>query len=225
MLSTESIVFKLILSIILSGAIGIERESLRRPAGLRTHILVCVGSTLVMLTSLYLFEIFKDTANMQPDRLGAQVISGIGFLGAGTIIRDGNNVKGLTTAAGLWAVACIGLAVGAGFYVGAIASSLLVLFTLIAFGRIEKYLGDDKYIEIEIVSKNRAGQIGIISNKIGAMGIKIVKIDSYAGEDEEELVVIEILMSVNRDLNRTLNRKLLVKELSKLPGIVSVKER
>lgn len=225
MLSTESIVFKLMLSIILSGAIGIERESLRRPAGLRTHILVCVGSTLVMLTSLYLFEIFKDVANMQPDRLGAQVISGIGFLGAGTIIRDGNNVKGLTTAAGLWAVACIGLAVGAGFYVGAIASSLLVLFTLIAFGRIEKYLGDDKYIEIEIVSRNRAGQIGIISNKIGAMGIKIVKVDSYAGEDEEELVVIEILMSVNRDLNRTLNRKLLVKEISKLPGIVSVKER
>lgn len=225
MLSTESIVFKLVLSIVLSGAIGIERESLRRPAGLRTHILVCVGSTLVMLTSLYLFEIFKDTANMQPDRLGAQVISGIGFLGAGTIIRDGNNVKGLTTAAGLWAVACIGLAVGAGFYVGAIASSLLVLFTLIAFSRIEKYLGADKYIEIELVSKNRAGQIGIISNKIGAMGIKIVKIDSYAGEDESDLVVIEVLMSVNRDLNRTLNRKLLVKELSKLSGIVSVKER
>lgn len=225
MLSVESIVFKLVLSIVLSGAIGVERESLRRPAGLRTHILVCVGSTLVMLTSLYLFEEFKDSANMQPDRLGAQVISGIGFLGAGTIIRDGNNVKGLTTAAGLWAVACIGLAVGAGFYTGAVASALLVLFTLIAFSRIEKQLGKDKYMEVEIVAQNRPGQIGIISNKIGAMGIKIVKIDSYSRGEEEDPIVIEVLMSINRDIDRTLNRKLLVKELSKLSGILSAKER
>lgn len=224
MLTIENIVIRLVLAIILSGAIGLERESIRRPAGLRTHILVCVGSTLVMLTSLYLFEEFKEITNLQPDRLGAQVISGIGFLGAGTIIRDGNNVKGLTTAAGLWAVACIGLAIGSGFYTGAIASTLLVLFTLIAFGEIEKRLGEDKYMELELVVKNIPGQIGIIANRIGEMGIKIVQMDSYNAH-EEDFTVIEILLSINRDINRNLNKNVLLNEISKLSGVISVKER
>ena len=103
---------RLALGCLLGGLIGIEREKNRHPAGFRTHILVCVGATLIMLCNIYIFEEYKSYANIDPARLGAQVISGIGFLGAGTILKEGVTVKGLTTAASLWSVAGIGLAVG-----------------------------------------------------------------------------------------------------------------
>lgn len=126
--------FKLLLACFLGALIGFERESIHRPAGLRTHALVCVGSCLVMLTSEYIFNTFYNgIASADVARLGAQVISGIGFLGAGTILRQDNGVKGLTTAASLWAVACIGLATGIGYYEGAIISSIIVYVILIFF--------------------------------------------------------------------------------------------
>jgi len=112
-------VIKMVLTVFFSGLIGYEREHSHRPAGFRTHILVAVGSTLVMMTSGYVFSEYEGLTSFDPTRLGAQVISGIGFLGAGTILREGFSVKGLTTAASLWAVSCIGLAVGAGYYLGA----------------------------------------------------------------------------------------------------------
>jgi putative Mg2+ transporter-C (MgtC) family protein len=108
------ILLRMVLAAALGGFIGYEREHLNRPAGFRTHILVCVGAALVMMTSQYLaYRYPGDTIDLS--RLGAQVISGIGFLGAGTIIRDGFNVRGLTTAASLWAVSCVGIAVGSGY--------------------------------------------------------------------------------------------------------------
>nr|WP_242855671.1 MgtC/SapB family protein [Ruminiclostridium josui] len=112
------------------GIIGFEREHVHRPAGFRTHILVCVGSALVMITSEYIYYNFSSHVNTDPARLGAQVISGIGFLGAGTIIKEGISVKGLTTAASLWAVSCIGIAVGIGFYVGAFIATACIFLTL-----------------------------------------------------------------------------------------------
>ena len=112
------ILVRLLLAVLLGGFIGYEREHTNRPAGFRTHILVCAGAALVMATSEYLVRRYSISA-VDPARLGAQVISGIGFLGAGTIIRDGVNVRGLTTAASLWAVSCVGIAVGCGFYLGA----------------------------------------------------------------------------------------------------------
>jgi putative Mg2+ transporter-C (MgtC) family protein len=127
------IIFKLALAGILGGLIGLERESLSRPAGLRTYTLVCVGSALAMIVSIDIYLQYYQTVNADPGRIAAQVISGIGFLGAGTIMREGASVQGLTTAAGLWVVACIGLAVGAGLYVPAIATTILILFVLIYF--------------------------------------------------------------------------------------------
>lgn len=110
-----SIILRLTLATIFAGVIGLDRGKKKRPAGLRTHILVCIGATIIMITNQYIFETLAPGAD--PTRLGAQVISGIGFLGAGTIIIDGrNHVRGLTTAAGLWACACMGLAIGIGFY-------------------------------------------------------------------------------------------------------------
>ena len=137
---TIDAVIKMLLAVLLSGAIGFEREHSHRPAGFRTHILVAVGSALVMMTSKYVFLEYEGLANFDPTRLGAQVISGIGFLGAGTILREGFSVKGLTTAAGLWASACIGLAVGIGFYEIALISCLLVVLVLTLFHSWEDHM-------------------------------------------------------------------------------------
>lgn len=139
-MSNYQILARLLLATILGGLIGFERESRHRAAGFRTHILVCVGSALIMLTSIYIFEIHKGVADVDPSRIAAQVITGIGFLGAGTILRAGATVKGLTTAASLWAVAGIGLAVGCGFYFASVITTILVGITLVIFSKMEEVL-------------------------------------------------------------------------------------
>jgi putative Mg2+ transporter-C (MgtC) family protein len=130
MLSDSQIIMRLILTLILSGLIGFERQLHKRTAGLRTHILVALGSCLIMLTSVYVFDIYKGVANVDPARIAAGVITGIGFLGAGTIIREKEGVKGLTTAASLWVAAGIGLACGCGFKRAAIYTTILALVVL-----------------------------------------------------------------------------------------------
>lgn len=158
------ILLRLLLAGVLGGVIGYEREHTHRPAGFRTHILVCLGSALVMVTSVFIFNQYRQFANLDPTRLGAQVISGIGFLGAGTIIRDGINVRGLTTAASLWAVSCVGLAAGIGFYEGAVIATALIMLTLIFMKRIENLLArKNKFRSYIIESDNNPGQIGLIS--------------------------------------------------------------
>jgi len=129
---TFHLVFRIVLASLFGALIGLEREHANRPAGLRTHVLVCVGACLTMLTSEYVGKHIATTP-FDVTRLGAQVISGIGFLGAGTIIRNGNTVKGLTTAASIWAVACVGLATGIGFYSGAIISTVIIFLILAYF--------------------------------------------------------------------------------------------
>ncbi len=123
-----SIAFRLFLSIILCGAIGMERGLRNRPAGFMTYLLVGCGSALIMITNQYIATIYT---NVDPTRMASQVVSGIGFLGAGTIITTAKNeIRGLTTAAGLWAAAAVGLAVGIGFYGGAIIGSIFIIFSL-----------------------------------------------------------------------------------------------
>ncbi len=131
-----SVTVRIILAVICGGIIGMERSLHRRPAGFRTHILVCLGAAMTTLTSQYLYLYLDYYTDMA--RLGAQVIAGIGFLGAGTIIIARQRVRGLTTAAGLWAAAIIGLAVGAGFYEGAILTTVLVELTATVFLKLEK---------------------------------------------------------------------------------------
>jgi len=128
----------LVLAVVLSGFVGLERQIHRRTAGLRTHILVSLGSCLIMLTSLYIFDIYKNETPLDPARIAAGVITGIGFLGAGTIIRERQGIRGLTTAASLWVVAGIGLATGCGFYKAAIFATALALITLFLLRYVEK---------------------------------------------------------------------------------------
>lgn len=182
------IALRLTLACLMGAAIGIERESLGRPAGLRTYTLVCVGSCLAMIISLYMgFQYGHIGGNTDPGRIAAQVISGIGFLGAGTILRDGNSISGLTTAAGLWVAACIGLAVGAGLYVPAIVCTVLVLVVLLLFVKVEeKYSGLRQYKKFIVISENKFGQIGRYGTSLGDLGILIKNI-SMDNSSEEQL--------------------------------------
>lgn len=148
MLTEAQIILRLSMSVLLSGLIGLERQLHRRTAGLRTHILVCMGSCLIMLTSLYVFDIYISRTSIDPSRIAAGVITGIGFLGAGTIIREKEGVKGLTTAASLWVVAGIGLAVGCGMVNAAVYSTALALISLIFLRKIEDMIfGNEEKFE------------------------------------------------------------------------------
>ncbi|MDR1550472.1 MAG: MgtC/SapB family protein [Hungatella sp.] len=142
--------FRLLLAAGCGGVIGMERRKRNRPAGLRTHMLVCIASALVMLTNE---QITAGASSGDPTRLAAQVISGIGFLGAGTILIDRrNHVRGLTTAAGLWADACLGIAIGAGYYSGALITCILIMLIVTKFIDIEKrFLRKSRFMEIHVV--------------------------------------------------------------------------
>ncbi len=144
-----SIGLRLFLAVLFGGIIGIDRGLKRRPAGLRTHMLVCMGAALVMITNQFITERF---ALSDPARLGAQVISGIGFLGAGTIIVTSHQqVKGLTTAAGLWVSACLGLATGTGFYEGAALSCILVIFIVMTMSGLDsRVISRSRVIELYV---------------------------------------------------------------------------
>lgn len=140
-LNIVSICVRILLALLLGGLLGIEREQKQRPAGFRTYIIVCLGATLASITNLYMCEYLGAG---DPARLPAQVISGIGFLGAGTILVTRNNhIKGLTTAAGLWCCATIGIAAGTGFYSGAIICGLIIVFSLRILSIVDKMF--DKY--------------------------------------------------------------------------------
>jgi putative Mg2+ transporter-C (MgtC) family protein len=160
MLSNEDIIMRLLLAFILGGLIGLERELHGRAAGLRTHILVCLGSALIMLTAVHMFFLYQGQTSIDPVRIAAGIITGIGFLGAGTIIRFRASVRGLTTAASIWAVAGIGIAIGSGFYVGAYATSALVLVSLCFLTRLERALvRKDWYKLMAVETKGHAQQL------------------------------------------------------------------
>lgn len=214
-MSIFEIIFKLTLACVLGGVIGLERESLNRPAGLRTYTLVCVGSALAMLVSMDMYYSFNQTVNADPGRIAAQVISGIGFLGAGTIMREGATVRGLTTAAGLWTVACIGLAVGAGLYIPAIATTILILFVLIYFIKIEDiFSGTREYKGLVLVVEDRPGQVGVIGSQLGELNVLIKDIQLTRLDTGDDLE-IELLVELPPGMN--INQ--VVEELSKAQGL------
>ncbi|CAG7649439.1 Protein SapB [Paenibacillus allorhizosphaerae] len=178
-ISHLDLTIRIMLAVCLGGLVGLEREWNNHAAGLRTHILVCIGSAAIMLLSIYGFAAFVNETNVRTDpaRLAAQVISGIGFLGAGTIMRTGSTVSGLTTAASVWVVAAIGLCVGAGFYYVAVLSTVMVLISLFVLNKWEKYLmRNRRTMEIVIRIIDKPGVLGNIASKFGQFGIQIANV-------------------------------------------------
>lgn len=185
------IIIKLSLAMLCGGILGMERGKKNRPAGFRTYILVCVGATLVMLTNQHMCEVYGTG---DPARLGAQVISGIGFLGAGTIIVTGRNrVKGLTTAAGLWADACVGLAIGVGFFSGAIIGCALIFLVMSVLHRLDDRMASntrnlDLYLEFQKMS-----DLGVFMTKIKELGMKISEIEMTKSDHTDDIGVAVLL--------------------------------
>lgn len=178
-------VARLLIAVLCGGIIGIERGRKNRPAGFRTHMLVCVGAALTMTLSTYLtamlvgeWGIYSDVTKTDVSRFGAQVINGIGFLGAGTIIVTGNQqVKGMTTAAGLWASACMGIAIGAGFYIGALVGCFFILVTIVVFSKLETFiLSHSRNINIYVEFTNIDG-VAAVASKLKADEVKIYDVE------------------------------------------------
>lgn len=177
-ISELDMVIRLLLGFAAGAVIGIERSARRQVAGIRTHILIAVGSTLLMLLSIYLPQYYNPLRTSDPGRIAAQVVSGIGFLGAGAIIRLGNNIKGLTTAASLWFVAALGLAIGAGMIKLAGISVLLGLVTLVLLNKIElKLFPSVRNKLLEISYKENSPSTKEALDIIKASRIKIQSMD------------------------------------------------
>ena len=177
---------RLLLSCILGGVIGYERQSRRKSAGLRTNMLVCLGSCLIMVLSQEMYHEVEGKTNADPARLAAQVVSGIGFLGAGAIMKEGLTVTGLTTAACLWVVSGVGLAIGAGYYTGAIFTGLLMFVTLGSLSRLDDWVDHDRRLSLIIHTIDRPGQLMHISSCLDKIHFKVRGIKVKEGEDEAE---------------------------------------
>lgn len=214
MLSDAEVLIRLVLAGVLGAIIGLERESHRRPAGFRTHTLVSVGSALVMLVSAYgLSRGGTSFWPYDPTRIAAQVVSGIGFLGAGTILREGPTVRGLTTAASLWVVAGIGLAAGAGFYLGAVVATALAVVVLVWLSRIEREVLASKETVLSLVVSDQPGQLGAVASILGRHGINIRGVEITQQEGARAALQITVDVPPRADRSRMLA------ELSALEGV------
>lgn len=218
-ISLGSIIVRLFLVLLFSGIIGIERASKRQEAGLRTYVLVCIGAAVAMITNQYLHETFQTG---DPGRVAAQVISGIGFLGAGSIlITSRNEIKGLTTAAGLWSSACLGISIGAGFYTLAFIGFTLIMVVLFFLGPIEKILTKHSkthrfYIELEARTDLKS-----LVNYLRSLGIKINSIERNSAYANSGLSVYTINIKENKDLDIN---EIFFEELKKLDYVNYVEE-
>lgn len=219
-MASLSAVARLLLALVLGGLIGLERELHGRPAGFRTHILVCMGSALTMIIG---FQIRAGTAGaaVDPTRIAANVVSGIGFLGAGTILREGANVRGLTTAASLWVSAVIGLAAGAGDFVAAGATTALALLALVLMSLVERRLsGGKRERMVRVLVADRPGQIGRIGSALGGLGVDIRNIRMRPRDDES----VELELVLRLPSGRGANMAAVAAALSDIDGVRSVEQ-
>jgi putative Mg2+ transporter-C (MgtC) family protein len=212
-------VARMLLAVICGGIIGLERERKRRPAGFRTHILICLGASLTMLTSQYVYlelKLFTDLA-----RLGAQVIAGIGFIGAGTIIvTKRRQVKGLTTAAGLWTSAIVGLAIGAGYFEAALIATALMIIVELVLSRLEYFIMStakniNLYIEYKEAETLTRMTEYLRDRKVGVTDLQITK----SGAATKNPCAIFSL-----ELPHKMTHEKLMTALSGIDGVVSVEE-
>jgi putative Mg2+ transporter-C (MgtC) family protein len=181
-LTGTDMIIRLLLGFAAGAIIGFERSSRRQVAGLRTHILISTGATLLMLLSIWLPQEFISMKNGDPGRIAAQVVSGIGFLGAGAIIRLGNNIRGLTTAASLWLIAAVGLAIGAGMFAAAAAAELISLVTLFVLDFVEKrFFPSERNKVLELHYKNAIPATAEVLDICKSYGVRTQSVDVDEG--------------------------------------------
>lgn len=217
MIDDTTIVIRLLAALAFGSIIGFEREHRGKPAGLKTHILVSLGACLIAIMSINLYAAVQGLTNADPARLAAQVVSGIGFLGAGAIIKEGPTIRGLTTAASLWVVASVGLAAGAGIMVGALTTTILVMMVLRWLPLLEKALHrNNTEVSLYIRAADRPGQLGRIGCKLGALNLRISQIQI------EEQNSGEIGIPVTIDLKGQLPLPQIIAELSTIEGVISI---
>jgi putative Mg2+ transporter-C (MgtC) family protein len=214
MISDLEILLRLLVGAGLGALVGLERERQNQPAGLRTHIILAIGSTLAMVLSINL-AMLKPTGD--PARLAAQVISGIGFLGAGAILRYGETVKGLTTATSLWTVAIIGLAAGAGSFVVSAGATLLVLGVLTILNVFEKrFIRSYATRTVQLLAEDRPGLMGELRQTLDRLEQKVISINISKDFDRKEATLEAIIRTIEEpDLAP------LVDALSEFPGVKS----
>ncbi len=219
MISHSEVVLQLFLAALLGGLIGLERERKSWFAGLRTHMLVCMGSTLIMIVSQFGFQntLEKELVVLDPSRIAAQVVSGIGFLGAGTILFWKNMIRGLTTAASLWAVAAIGLAIGGSLYLAAIIATALIIIVLAGVKPLEKFFSKTEHVrEVKFLIKPELSLL-ILEEVLIALNLrshlKDLQIESDGNKD-----VVHLLFHPDSD-DRLLQ---FVNEIKKLSGIEKI---
>lgn len=219
-INTVSIILRLTLATICGGILGAERGRKKRPAGLRTHILVCIGAAMVMITSQYMTDILRISTDAS--RMGAQVISGIGFLGAGTIMVVGKNeVKGLTTAAALWACACMGLAIGIGFYEGAIISCVFLIGVVTVLHKFDLYSRThSRILEVYAEIKHITGVTNFM-NSIKSDGTKISNIEL---KKSHEIDSHTIGLTMTLTLAEKIDHSEYILKLHSIENVLSVEE-
>lgn len=219
--SSAGMTLALVLSVILSGLIGLEREVHGHPAGLRTHILVCVGSTLLTIVSVQVGQMVPGTGRGDPGRIAAQIVSGIGFLGAGAIIRDGASIRGLTTAASVWATAGIGIAVGVGpqFAELAVIATAIVLFTLWALNKLETRL-DIAFHRVALLGVHVRDSDHAAARTLAQLASHKVEVSSLSYDVAREPHTRHILFRVR--LPGGFDRNAFLSDLSEEPGVLGV---
>ena len=218
-LDVLTITVRLLLSVVCGGVIGLERERKRRPAGFRTHILICLGAAMTTLTSQYIvleLGLYTDLA-----RLGAQVIAGIGFIGAGTIIvTKRRQVKGLTTAAGLWAAAIVGLCCGAGFYEGAVFATVLILLAELVFAKLEYFIVSNAKSFNLYVEYGESSRLANIVDTIKKEGVYILDLEITKSLSENKNLCAVFSLQIPR---KTTHQSIMTM-IAKIEGVVSVEE-
>ena len=230
LLSDEvSMIIRLIVAAVLGGIVGLERGSGDRPAGFRTHILVCVGSALFMLVSLYGFDGYNTAVSQGYDfgerrdsaRIAAQVVSGIGFLGAGTILHDGLTIRGLTTAASLWIVSAIGLAVGSGMFFLSFVATVITMITLVTFHTWEKRFAATSRSArrfVRVTASNRAGAITDITNYLALNGVQVKSLH-VKNDKDRECLIINLYLKITKDSLANVD---LLHGLQSIDGVIEV---
>ncbi len=204
--------FKLLLIFVLAGLIGLQRAALSKPAGFGTHVLVGISAVLVMECGIYL----QYEMNADPTRIAAQLLSGIGFLGAGTILRDGFSVKGLTTAASLLAVTCIGLVVGAGFYFAGIVATIVVYFVLTYSKFISEKVSHSNEFNLEIQVKNEKEILEKMQEFLDDYKIEITEMKIL---EDKEYIKISGLYRGKKDKNKIMAELIVMEDVKQITEI------